>query len=743
MITVLVLIHAWAHAQSGTISGLVLDLQLRQPLAGATVQTASGRLTASDELGRFRIAGLQPGEDRLFISSVGFRTDTVLVTVSPGRNSWKQVALQSESVQLSQVLVGALSASPADNALRIDLRLRPANTGQDLLRIVPGLFIAQHAGGGKAEQLFLRGYDVDHGTDVAVSVDGLPVNLPSHAHGQGYADAHFLIPETVGRVDFEKGPYTADKGDFAAAGWVDFQTKDFLLENTVKAEGGSFGYRRSSALVRLLDRASTTARQQCYIASEYFATDGYFDASQDFHRFNLFGKYTLLTGNNARLQVSASAFDSRWNASGQIPLRAVASGRIGRFGSIDDSEGGATARSNVNLRFTRQWKGNWRSSDQLYFSACRFNLYSNFTFYLNDPQHGDGIQQQESRRLYGYNGRTARDYFIGDLKWSTALGYGFRYDDVYNLALNSVERRELIAPCVQGNVAEGSAYLFLQQQASLSRRVHLTAALRYERFRFACRDGLAAKDAAQRASVLLPKLRLDVQAGQRLSLYLSSGTGFHSNDARLVLAGGVPAQLPRVLGADMGMVYKPGRQVLLKAAFWWLDAEQEFVYVGDEGVVEPSGSARRVGFDLSARARLLPWLFADMDLNLARPRYRTARKGADYVPLAPTVTSAGGLTLKPTRGLSGSLRYRYLADRAADEKNSQRALGYLLADAVLSYRKGHWELQLTAENLLNTDWREAQFNTESRLPWDADAVTEIHFTPGTPRFLKCGLSYNF
>ncbi|RYD90949.1 MAG: TonB-dependent receptor, partial [Sphingobacteriales bacterium] len=312
--TVFLFATALLRAQPGMVSGQVVDGQLQQPVAGASVQTASGQMVFSDELGNFRIAGLSAGEAQLIVSCIGYRPDTVFLKVTAGPALRTRIALRPETVQLSQVVVSAFAAASAGNSLRVDMRFRPVNTGQELLRIVPGLFIAQHAGGGKAEQLFLRGYDVDHGTDVAVSVDGLPVNLRTHAHGQGYADAHFLIPETVERIDFDKGPYNAGKGDFATAGWVDFQTKDFLSRNTVKAEGGSFGYRRGTALLRLFDRNSATAHQQVYVASEYFAADGYFDAVQLFHRFNLFGKYTLVAGNHTRLLVSGSLFDSRWNA---------------------------------------------------------------------------------------------------------------------------------------------------------------------------------------------------------------------------------------------------------------------------------------------------------------------------------------------------------------------------------------------------------------------------------------------
>jgi outer membrane cobalamin receptor len=236
-----------------------------------------------------------------------------------------------------------------------------------MLRIVPGLFIAQHAGGGKAEQIFLRGFDIDHGTDIAITVDGIPVNMVSHAHGQGYADLHFLIPETVEKIAFDKGPYFTGKGNLATAAYVDFTTKEFLDECIIKTEIGQFNTQRIATMLKLFNKASEKSRQQFYIASEYSTTDGYFESPQDFHRFNLMGKYNAWVGNQSQLTITASTFDSKWFASGQIPDRAVKNSIISRFGAIDDTEGGNTSRTNLSIQFNKQWKNNWKTTDQLYF----------------------------------------------------------------------------------------------------------------------------------------------------------------------------------------------------------------------------------------------------------------------------------------------------------------------------------------------------------------------------------------
>jgi hypothetical protein len=381
-------------AQKGTIEGSVTDAESSIPLNGATINIAGNRSDNSDMSGKFSIAAVNPGQYEMMVSHIGYKTEIIPIEVKSDLLSSITINLKKASLDLSEVRLNNLGA--------VDIRLRPVNTSQDVLRIVPGLFIAQHAGGGKAEQIFLRGFDIDHGTDIAITVDGMPVNMVSHAHGQGYADLHFLIPETVEKIGFDKGPYFAAKGNLATSAYVDFSTKEFLDKNSIKTEIGQFNTQRIVGMFKLLEKTTQKNRQQFYVASEYSTTDGYFDSPQNFHRFNLMGKYNALLGNQSQLSVSVSTFDSKWYASGQVPDRAVKAGIINRFGAIDDTEGGNTSRTNINVRFNKQWKGNWKTTDQLYFIRYKFNLYSNFTFFLDDEVNGDMINQKETRNAGKY-----------------------------------------------------------------------------------------------------------------------------------------------------------------------------------------------------------------------------------------------------------------------------------------------------------------------------------------------------
>jgi outer membrane receptor protein involved in Fe transport len=364
---------------------------------------------------------------------------------------------------------------------------------------------------------------------------------------------------------------------------------------------------------------------------------------------------------------------------------------------------------------------------------------------LNDPTNGDEINQRETRNIYGYTATSSKHYIIGSKNANTQLGAGLRYDDVNNIELNHVVKRSFIEHVQQGDLHEMNAFAWVDQQLELSSKFNINAGLRYDFFQFGYKDILAGETGfkKQTRGTLSPKLNFNYIPNLTVKVFLNTGIGFHSNDTRVILDKQANDILPKVFGADLGVVLKPTKNLLIKTALWQLYSQQEFVYVGDAGIVEPSGKTRRAGIDASVRYQVLDWLYADIDLNYARPRAINEPKGENYVPLAPTFTSIGGLTVKTKHGFNGSLRYRYIGDRPANEDNSVIAEGYLLLDAVISYNWKRFEFSASMENILNRKWKEAQFDTESRLFSEPAPVSEIHYTPGTPRFFKAGLAYNF
>jgi outer membrane cobalamin receptor len=730
----------------GTLTGVITNSE-NTPLPDANIFIQSlQRGTSADKLGRFQFRNIPPGDYNVTVSNIGYASVSQQVIIKDGETATLTTALTPGGLLLSDVVITGQPDHDANTISQVDIKLRPVNTSQDILRMVPGLFIAQHAGGGKAEQIFLRGFDIDHGTDINLEVDGLPVNMVSHAHGQGYSDLHFLIPELVDHVDFNKGPYYADKGNLTTAGYASFLTRNSLDQNMVKIEGGKFGTLRNVNAINLLKRNEGNKRENLYIASEFFRTDGYFQYNQYFNRINLMTKYNTTINDNQTLTIGASTFTSSWDASGQVPERAVASGVISRFGSIDPTEGGETSRTNAWVKHTAAQDDGGIFENQLYYTKYHFKLISNFTFFLNDPVNGDQITQSESRNIYGYNGNYHRESLLGQKTLLSKIGAGFRYDDVNDIHLyHTRSRKQFINDVARGDIDETNLFAYVNETLYLSHRLSLNAAVRLDHFTFNYTDALTAdykKQSVSKAAVS-PKFNISYNATPNLNLFIKSGIGFHSNDTRVVVAESGEDILPKAYGIDIGGTWKLGNSIIVNAALWTLDLNQEFVYVGDEGIVEPSGKTSRKGIDVSIRYQVAPWLYFDTDVNLTDPKAKGEPEGQDYIPLAPTFTSIGGLTFRMKNGLNGSLRYRYMGDRAANEDNSVVADGYFLADAIVKYTRTRFELSFTAENIFNTKWKEAQFDTESRLFNEAEPVSEIHFTPGTPFFLKAGVSVFF
>ena len=729
--------NVYAHS---SLKGRVLERGTNQPIPGAIVQIMNqNKIAVTDAVGAYEFKELTAGKYYVRFSLLGYKSITDTILIGEEQIIRRTKHLEEDALLLSEINVTPRQDLGLNTLSTIDFKLRPHLTTQDLLRLVPGLFIGQHAGGGKAEQLFLRGFDVDHGTDVAISVDNMPVNMVSHAHGQGYADLHFVIPETVDNMSFSKGPYDAKTGDFNTAGAVRFQTKSYLPQNMIKTEVGMYNTYRGVTMLNLYNSPdSAKTKHNAYIAAEYFYTNSFFQNPQDFNKVNLFGKYTGEINSTTNIAFTLSAFNSKWNASGEIPTRAVESGLIGKFGSIDPSEGGNSSRYNANLNLNKKLENGATIKSNLYYINYSYNLYSNFTFFKTDTVNGDEINQYESRNTFGYNGSYTKDSEFGGLDLKTVVGIGLRDDQINNIGLAHDKNRTFLNDIKKGDIHETNFNAFLSETVYFSKRLSLNLGLRFDNFHFTYRNKLSDTTndvSAALKSIVSPKLNLIYNATNNIQLYFSAGSGFHSNDARVAVAnpGNV---LPRAISSDLGTNLKIRRKLFINAAIWAMTLESEYVWKGDEGLFEPSGKTRRIGLDFSARYQILSWLYADVDLNLAKPKYVDEPEGQNYVPLAPPITSIAGLNVRTKNGITASLRYRYLGARPAVEDNSIRAEDYFIMDAVVGYKFKNYQIGLTAENLLNTYWKETQFATESRLKGEPAPVTEIHYTPGTPFNLR-------
>jgi len=773
-------------SQYGSIQGIITGEDDREGLVGVNILLkGSVHGTVSGIHGDYILRDIQAGKQTIIFSYLGYESQEVSLDFKVGEEKEYNLVLVPGSIDLSAVSVQArqpFSAASSKAIRDFDLKIKPVRSAQDIMLLVPGLFIAQHAGGGKAEQIFMRGFDADHGTDVGISVDGIPVNMVSHGHGQGYADLHFVIPEIIEGLTVFKGPYFSQYGNFGTAGSLSLTTTDHPDHNLVKLEGGMFNTAKATAVLKI---PTSGKHQSAYVAGQYYHSDGPFERPQGFNRANIYGKFHTHITPRSELGIGMGAFTSAWDASGQIPLRAVDRGLITRWGAIDDMEGGTTGRYNISVDYHFMEGYEHDFLVQAFVSKYDFNLYSNFTFWLNDSINGDMIEQSDNRTIYGINTYYGLRKVWGSIRTFTKLGGSYRGDNIDVSLWKSPDRiRKFIQN--DNNIKEVNMAFWLEEDLVFSRLFKLQLGLRGDYFTFHSIDhldypefpgnGLPHASGYAQSTILSPKLNLVLSPASNVDLYLNMGTGFHSNDARDVIIAertreiiharkkqgvetadiqqellarnldptyGDIKTLPRASGAELGTRFSIGKNVLISLAGWYLHMEEELVFVGDEGSTEISGETRRAGFDAEIRLQLAHWIWADLDMNLADGRYINEPVDANYIPLAPRFTSQGGINIKHPAGFEGAFRYRYLADRPANEDNSVVALGHFLNNIILAYYFRGFRVFSQVENIFNITWNEAQFDTESRLFDEPVPVSELHFTPGNPFNIQVGISYEF
>ena len=626
-----------------------------------------------------------------------------------------------------------------------EIVLQPQGRPAQVLRLIPGMLAVEHSGGaGKADQYFLRGFDADHGTDVAFFADGMPINLRTHAHGQGYNDLNFIIPETIEGLDVYKGAYLPEFGDFATAGSVNFRTRQVVQEGIVQATGGQFDTQRY-----LLMFSPTKEKIRTLFAAEGYYTNGPYEHDNRYLRTNLFGKMTTnLTGRD-ELSLNATFQKSKWNASGEIPFRAVDSGTLGRFGAIDPSEGGTTLRATSTLNYHYDTLSGGQFFANAYGQYYRLDLFTNFTFALNDPVNGDGIQQSDRRVMYGGDiGYKQRGDVLGMPSIGT-IGFQTRVDDIH-LRLGTHTTRTPTGTTTDNDVLEASYAPFVKAEVQLTSWMRLSGGLRGETFTFDVRNRCTtcAEQPAGRTSsgMILPKMNLILGPWAATEFFANYGEGYHSNDARSAVAPG-SSPLARSRSYEVGVRSRPWgpESVELIATVWRLDLQSELVFVGDEGTTEVRGPSRREGFEIAARGQVWGPLYVNGSFTWTHAEFRNG----DAIPLAPEYTAYGAAILKWPEGLTSQLQATYLGVRPLIEDQSIKSPSWITFDLSERYQlpitlpHGRLEAFLFVQNLLNTEWEQAIFAFESRLRNEAAGVTDIHFVPGNPRTFMGGVAWYF
>ncbi len=623
-----------------------------------------------------------------------------------------------EVVETERPLTAASARSVRDR----DLKLRPIMRPADLFRVTPGLMIVQHAGGGKASQYLLRGFDADHGTDIALSLDGIPINMVSHGHGQGYADSNFVIPELIERVEVEKGPYFVENGDFSTAGSVDLVTRAHA-ESFVSLGGGSFNTMRAVAIAA----PTVTDRLHPLLAAEVVHTDGPFGNPEDFKKYNLYGKLTYDIDGASRVWFGASSYSGSWRASGQLPSRAVNAGQVDFFGSLDPTEGGVSARQNLFVSYQLRPTPQSEFRALGYMTFYDFTLHSNFTFFSRDPDNGDEIEQRDNRTVYG-----ARSSYRWLRAWhgilfDSSMGGTARTDRIVN-GLFYDRANERLSNVVDTDLHQSSVGVWAKEEIQLLHWLRLVGGLRADHFVFQVNDRL--EDLATQgtrtsgirgASRISPKASVIAVAHRTTDLFLNFGHGFHSNDARGVVRSQAPVTpITPTRGYELGARTRlfDGR-LQTAIALWGIDVDSETVWVGDEGTTDTAGATRRLGVEWEGRWELKPWLFADADVTVADAKFRENAGNGNAVALAPRLTASGGVSAFHSSGLRASLRGLYIASRPATEDGFLRAEATSVADLFVAYRWQAFELALNVENVLDRRIKSAQFATTTRLAGEA------------------------
>lgn len=623
---------------------------------------------------------------------------------------------------------------------------RPALRTGELLEFVPGLIVTQHSGDGKANQYFLRGFNLDHGTDFATYVDGMPVNMRTHAHGQGYSDLNFLIPELVQRIDYKKGPYFASEGDFASAGSAHIRLADKLAQGQASIAVGQHGYLRG-VVADSFDAMQGTL----LYGLEVNRNNGPWDSPEQVRKYSGVLRYSQGTQDDG-FNVTAMAYKNSWNSTDQIPQRAVDAGLIGRFGALDPSDGGNTARYSLSYALRKRTDNRLFEFDT-YLIRSKLDLYSNFTYFLNNPEQGDQFQQSERRTVAGFNMSESWNTQLAGLAMRNKLGLQGRYDWLSPVGLYDTVDRVRQSTVREDAVREGSLGLYGESTVQWLPWLRSVAGLRYDAYRFNVNSSIDGNSGTASDHVFSPKLSLIFGPWSKTELFVNYGKGFHSNDARGTTQTRLPdgsasspvTPLVPTKGMELGArtEWLPGLQSSL--ALWRLDIASELLFVGDAGETEPSRASRRHGIEWNNHYIAAPWLLFDLDLAASRSRYTQDDPVGNYIPGSIDKVASFGVTVSDQGPWSGAFQLRYFGPRPLIEDNSVRSASTTLAYARLGYQLNRkTRISLDVFNLFDKQASDIDYYYASRLPGEAvDGVNDRHFHPVEPRSVRLSVAYAF
>ncbi len=744
----------------GVIPGVSVTLT---PTGGAEIETVTGGA------GEYRFDNVPAGQAELEFRLINFGTVRRALTFTPAvpitANAVMQIAMSADIVitaprtfrNLAELenpaenLVGVASAGSEGAITAAQLAVRPVNRATEVLETVPGMIISQHSGEGKANQYYLRGFNLDHGFDFAQTIAGIPVNMPTHAHAQGYADANFLIPELVSGVQFRKGPYYAENGDFSSAGSANINYFNSLDRPIVSLTGGSFDYGR------FLGAASpSVGAGNMLMAFEWERDNGPWVSPNSKDKFNGVVRYSQ---GNARDGFSATflGFENHWHSTDQIPQRAIDAGLISRFGFIEETDGGETHRYVGVVDWQRSGTDN-STRVTAFGQNYGVQLFHNFTYFLNDPVNGDQFEQFEERWTSGAKVTHRRLMHVGERHLENAFGVDVRNDSVGGpLGLYLTRATERLTTIRADEADQTSVGVFAETEIEWNRRLRTTFGLRGDIYHWNVESNIPENSGQESSGIISPKVSAAFGPWGGTEFYANWGLGYHSNSALGITLNvdpfsGEPADrspnFSRAMGTEFGVRTVALRGVQTTVTGWYLDFDSELFYVGDSGSTEVGPASRRTGIEITNYIYPNRWLALDLDLSLSKARFLDLPEGEDFIPGSLNRVISAGIAFNPPEGVSSGpfagLRLRHFGPRPLIEDNSIQSRSTSIINGEVGYKFSE-RIRLIVEgfNLFDAEVSDIDYFFESRLRDEPEPVEDLHFHAAIPRSARVALRVSF
>ena len=675
-----------------------------------------------------------------------FVCSTVLQTAVNGAET-DLTAPEVEVVGTYQTGVGTSDSASEGRVTARRIETTPALRPGEILEYVPGVIITQHSGDGKANQYFLRGFNLDHGTDFAINVAGTPVNMPTHAHGQGYADLNFLIPELISDIDYGKGPYFAEVGDFSSAGWTNIHYANSLPHTIGSVTIGENNYKRA-----LLAGSPNVGGGTLLYGIELVGQDGPWDNSENFKKFNSALRYSR-SDKAEGFSVTGMAYQADWDSRDQIPQRAVNSGLIDRFGAIDQTDGSETSRYSLSYEQHHDFGGG-RAMVDAYAIYSKLNLWSNFTFFLDDQTNGDQFEQAEKRTVLGAHPRVEFYNKLAGMDSVFKIGMQVRRDDIDPVGLYHTVDRQRIGTTREDKVVETSVGIYAEETLNVTEKFRTILGLRGDQYTFDVTSNIPQISGKVDESIVSPKLSFIFGPWSKTEYFLNYGYGFHSNDARGTTITVDPSNtsvpvdkvdpLVRSKGGEVGVRSEIIPHVETSLSLWELKLDSELLFTGDTGTTEPARPTKRTGVEWTNHYKPNSWLLVDLDLSFSRTRFTEDDPVGDYVPGSIEKVASFGVTVDSFGPWYGMLQYRYFGPRPLIEDDSVRSQSTQITNLRVGYKiDPKWRVHMDVFNLFDRKDNDIAYFYSSQLRGEAAPVDDIHFHPVEPRTLRFTLTGYF